>query len=112
MEKEASLPKLERVTERNHLHLDLYQLDAAALRSRRQPLPSYHPLPLFPDTRIHFEDISTSRMRNANMQDDDGALNLHLPGLGLVDAECVKLIEGIGDLLDSREMRSRYRART
>ncbi|KIK93132.1 hypothetical protein PAXRUDRAFT_829297 [Paxillus rubicundulus Ve08.2h10] len=63
---------------------DLYQLDAAALRSHRQPLPSYHPLPLFPDTRIHFEDISTSRMRNANMQDDDGALNLHLPGLTVV----------------------------
>ncbi|KIK74181.1 hypothetical protein PAXRUDRAFT_836051 [Paxillus rubicundulus Ve08.2h10] len=51
-------------------------------------------------------------MRNANMQDDDGALNLHIPGLGLVDAEWVKLIEGIGDLLDSREMRLTYRACT
>ncbi|KIK78278.1 hypothetical protein PAXRUDRAFT_834625, partial [Paxillus rubicundulus Ve08.2h10] len=83
-------------------------VDPAALRSRRRPLPSSHYPPLFPDTRIHFEDISTSRMRNENMQDDDGAFNLHLPGLCLVDAEWVNFIEGIGDLLDSREMRLTY----
>ncbi|KIK75175.1 hypothetical protein PAXRUDRAFT_835775 [Paxillus rubicundulus Ve08.2h10] len=70
--------------------------------------------PLFPDTRIHLEDIPTSRMSNENMQDGDGALNLHLPGLGLVDVEWVKLIKGIGDLdlLDSREMRLTYRGPT
>ncbi|KIK78192.1 hypothetical protein PAXRUDRAFT_834679 [Paxillus rubicundulus Ve08.2h10] len=62
-------------------------------------------LPLCPDTRTHFEDISTLRMRNANIQDDDGTLNLHLLGLGLVDAEWVELIKGIRSLLDGREMR-------